>query len=284
VLKERGFVEIEKKGRRNVYTLYSLVSIPCASATDTEQICTEDRSDLHDVHTDLDAPNPEPDSEFEAEANEERKEGSRDSKREVQTGTSSSIRQQLKALGLRETRASALVEQFGVEKVEAGIGFVCEYEGPRSRAALLVSYLQNGGWAKLKGLKDFLLGMPDPYGEEEQAEVAWKVVEMFGSKQGAFDALEKVKEDIGRLQDSTTNEKQRKIAGSICCRASDAEYFIRKHARTRKEQQEKEELLECLSQVRAGEQPGKAVAAPVELGISEEGAECPGRSCPGVPE
>ena len=260
VLRDLGFVRVEKRGRRNVYTLYVPEPKPVTSASDTEQICTEYPSDSIDEEAPPVTVNPQQDDGTEAGTSDERDVGKIVSQREVQPGTSLDRVKQLLDFKISANRAKDLIEQFGVEKVDAGIEFVLSQERVRSPAGLLVKYLESDGWAKLTKLKDYLLDMPDPRSREEMRTIGWEIVDIVGSKEAALDALEEVCEDELRLLEAAGNEKQKKVANAIHCRACDARHYIRKYVRTQEEIDRANTMVDGVSRMLAEEAAAKRVA------------------------
>ena len=250
VLKDRQLVRVEKRGRGNLYKLYSVVVTPRKSDSDTGQVCVEHPSEVDDVSALSDGGYAEPEELFDDAAERDIEVRTRPSKGEVQAGTSSLTRQGFKNIGIGRARASALIEKFGWKKVEEAIAYVRGQSNVRSPAALLVSYLENDGWTKLTKLKEYLPAMLDPATQREEEEIATHIVGIVGSKYEALKALEEVRADAKRLDENASCEEQRSIAGKLMGRAWEAMRFIREHVHTPEEQRENDEMDAVLRKLR----------------------------------
>ncbi|MFC2108524.1 helix-turn-helix domain-containing protein [Candidatus Bipolaricaulota bacterium] len=248
-LKDHELVAVKKRGRGNEYRLYVPAARDVTSADESSHICDEDQSHLHAVEATETAGNTNPEGISNAGQDKEREPGKRANQEEVQACTSLLTRQRLESFRLSNERITSLIEEFGLEKIDAGIEFVDRRADVRRPAALLLSYLESGGWVKLDRLKEFLYGMPDPRTAAERASIGREIVGIFDdSKEEALKAIESVREDQLRLRSSATSEAQREIAGRIIFRASEARYFTKRYVHTAEEEQNRIEMRRLLDE------------------------------------
>ena len=245
-LKKRGLVSAAKRGRRNVYELFSLVPSTGSSAQDPDRNCDENQSDLRGVQTRGSEGSAHQHEDSSSAEEDEREPRTRPIEEEVQACTSSLTRQRLKTLGFSDNRAASLIAEFGEEKAEAAIGYARGRDGVRNPAGLVIAYLDSNGWAKHGKLKEYLRQMQDPSEPGEEEQIARKFMRMCGSKPETLDALDAVQKDASRLMEYASNPVQKKIGLKLYVRAGEAMHYVRKNIDTPEEEAGLEELSRLL--------------------------------------
>jgi DNA-binding transcriptional ArsR family regulator len=154
--------------------------------------------------------------------------------------------QSLFDVGFSRKNASALVAEYGPERVAEAVSYVGAQENVANPAGLISAFLSTNVWEQEHWLEKYLLHMPEPRRAAEYECIAGDLIAEFGSAQNALAAFKHLQRKERETERCAAEDSQHElVARIVASRVGDASHFVSEYVRNHRE--EREDAPECIT-------------------------------------